>query len=368
MTTPDPIIAQLAQDARAKEARMLPGSGDLSPQHLDHVRKRLASFINDSGKKLPAVAKLMGRSPGSLLKFTTAEYDETLDDYIRFVDTWLNTHAINGGIGMPAEMVKTTVTENMLGVIGQAVQLGSMVAIVGPSGVGKSLVFRTMTHKMPGTIHIELSAVDASKSALVQRIASEVAGTARHRMQESFNALVKTLAGSRRLIILDEAHYLTEQAFNIVRDLHKRTGCPVVFGGTMDILGTIDDFDAFHGQFKRLVSAVYNITEDIINAGGTPLYTVDEVLAFSKAMGIRLTLDGADEALGYANTLGWGGFGALGFLLINAQSYARHKTGNPRASVTADIISKSLRLMEGHSGLERTKSRGQEQLRRVKTA
>lgn len=361
----DRITQQLAQDARAMEARMLPAHGELNAQHIDHVRKKLAAFIERTGKSLPQVADMIGCRHGSLLKFTQDEHDGTQDDFCRRVDRVLTQLSHTGGATLPAQMVRTGVTDRVLGIIHQTNNLGSMSAVVGPSGVGKSTVFKAVAgFIIPGAVHIELSGVDASRSAVIQRIAAELGGPARYRMQASFNWIISHLQQTRRMLLLDEAHYLSEQALNTVRDIHKRTGCPIVFGGTQDLLSTIDDFTQFHGQFKRLVSLVYNITEEII-ATGRPLYTVDEVRAYATEMGIRLSIGGAETATDIANTLGWGGFGALGYLLINAHTLM---TRDAKRVVDENHINSALRQMEGASGFSRVKQRLDAPARKVKTA
>lgn len=371
MTDPNQsrITDQLAQDARAMEARMLPPHGPLDAAHVAHVRNNLSGYIADRGLTVHQLAAQIGCSPKALLKFTDDKHDETQDDFVRRVDRFLKQRMADGGAALPSAMITTGVTSRMLGVIHQVVRLGSIGAIVGPSGIGKSTVFAAVASGLvPGAVHVELSAVDASKSAFIARLAKELGGPARYRMQASFNYIIDHLSQSRRLLIIDEAHYLSESAFNILRDVHKRTGSPVVIGGTQDLLGTINDFGPFHGQFKRLVSLVYNITDET-NSTGRPLYTVDEVTEFAKATGIRLTTNAGEICTDLANLLGWGGFGALGFLLINANMLAVKESGKSTGVWVHDRhINSALRQMEGASGFDRVKQRVEQPQRKVAIA
>lgn len=352
---------------------MLPTHGPISPGQIDHVRTQLARFIGANHEKLPQIAKKIGCRPDALLKFMDDKYDGVLDDFARRINRWIVQQDRTGGAGLPAEMVKTSVTDRMRAVCHQTQQLRSMAAIVGPSGVGKTLVLKALEAGIiPGSKHIEFSATDKSPTGLIRRIAFELGGPSRYRMQESFAWIINHLTTTDAMLLLDEAHYLGEPALNIVRDIHKRTGCPIVLVGTQDLLDTVNDFNQFHGQFKRLISLVYNITEELA-ATGDPLYTVDEVMRYASAMGLRLTLDAADETTGLANLLGWGGLGALGFLLINANTLATveaKQSGSDlsRLHIHPKHINAALRQMEGASGLDRVKRRIAGPTRKVATA
>lgn len=355
---------------------MLPANGPLTTEQIDHVRSQLSTYLGEQNAKMPDVARSIGCSPKSLLQFMDPRHDGPLDDFARRINRWIMSQEQTGDVGFPTEMVETGVTNRMLGVIDSAMQLRSMAAIVGPSGIGKSTVFKAVASGMvPGAVHIELSSVDASKSAVIRRIAKELGGPARWRMQASFEWCVDHLSATSTLIMLDEVHYLSEAALNVVRDLHKRTSCPVVLGGTRDLLTTINDFNEYQGQFKRLVSLVYNITESLTPSKDSDepppmLYTVEEVRDFAMNMGIKLTIGAQEEASKYANLLGWGGFGSLGFLLINAHTLAtlesRGRQTNPH--VHEKHINSALRQMEGASGFDRVKHRTAQSERRVKTA
>lgn len=355
---------------------MLPNHGPLTERDFATVRSRFAAHVEETGRKIPETARMIGCQPSALAKFVLegTTYDATMDDFIRKINRWLLQQSFDGGVTAPAEMVKTGVTDRILGVVHQTNRLKSMAVIVGPSGTGKSTVFRACADGIvPGSVHIELSDADASKSAFIARLARELFGTARARMQESFNAIIAHLTQTRRMLILDEAHYLTANAMNIVRDIHKRTGSPIVLGGTQDMLGTLNDFNELHGQFKRLISMVYNITEECMSTG-RPLYTMEEVNAYATGMGIRLTYDAQDECTGLSNLLGWGGFGSLTYLLINAHTIALREANHAgkavaRVHVHGKHIHSALRQMEGASGLERVKQRMDTQpLRKVRTA
>ena len=98
---------------------------------------------------------------------------------------------------------------------------------------------------------------------------------------------------------------------------------------------------------------------------GDPLYSVEEVKDFAKNHGLRLSVDGADEATETANIPGWGGLGACEMLLKNAWKLTEARGGR---AISGSDIREALRQMEGATGFERTKARTRHGGRKVVAA
>lgn len=343
------LVNQAAKESRAMEARMLPTSGELTQEQLDYVRKRVDERCDEQSLNYEQIDKKVGVSRKAVRRFMEDRYEHNDTIIARKLDRWLR--GSEGGVGeMPGQYVSTDVAEKMIGVIKQIYRRKSMGAIVGPSGTSKTTVLKALVAMIPNSAHIEFTHTDGSPSTVLRRLSAELGLNDRYTTYRMMQNLTKTLKDSDRLIMLDEVHYLTKKAMNIIRDIHKQTGCPIVLVGTQDLLETIDDFDQFHGQMKSLVSMTYNITAECM-ATGEPLYSVDDIKKYATAMKIKIDLSGADFVASLASTLGWGGLRSAAYLLLNANMLAKDKT------VTVKHLNSALREMEGYDGFQRTKQK-----------
>lgn len=344
------LADEFAKDSRAMEARMLPQTGELTEDHILHVRKLIDQKINRDGITCKQIDVGIKAAVGSTHAFREGKYRHNDDKLARKIDRWIKQQE-TGHAGMPTEMVSTTVADRMIGVLKQINARKSMGSIVGPSGVSKSTVRQACVNGLiQGCMGFELRETDRTLTQLLRRMVVDLGGPESYPAQRNMDWLVKYFSGTDRLIIIDEAHYLERRAMNALRDLHKATKCPICLMGTNDLLETIDDFNQFHGQMKSLFSINYNITVEA-NASGRPLFTVDEILKFATTMGIKLNIAGAGEVTDLANELGWGGLRSAAFLLLNASTLAKGNT------VTDGHVRAALQQMEGADGFQRTKTK-----------
>lgn len=367
-TTGHDLAEQLAKDARAQEARMLPETGPLTDEQRHFASEQFAAYLEQRGLEPGDVARQLGLSVRSVVLFSEGKLkSDGGDRLIHKVTRWAKQQQDAEHTRLGRTYISTGAAEKMLGIIHGTYNAGMMGVIVGPSGISKSTVCRAVEAGLvPGSVHIELTKPHGRPAALARLIARRIdcprqTGSLSYMME----ALIDELRGTNRLLMLDEAHYLTRDGCQVVRDLHKQTGCPIMWVGTRDVLDTISDFSEFAGQFKRLFAYTYNITEELADTGD-PLYSPSEVSKFARSMGIRLTGDGLGFATELACLLGWGGLGSLGALLLNASAIARSKEakeGKP-CPFDAELLRQALRNMEGASGFSRVTVRASRQKER----
>lgn len=351
-----PLTDQLAKESRAQEARMLPHKGVLHAKHHKQVQDRLEVFIETSGLTLAQIETKFKCSKGVLKKFL-ARSDDHDDAFTRKVDRFVVQQTDGSSGGLPTKIVPTRVTEKMIAVLKNTNNRKTMCVIVGPSGFAKTMVLKACAAELiHGSVYIPLASTDRTPSPFLRAVSIAVGTPSYGSASIMLHSLVNELKGSDRLLMIDEAHYLGPKAANVLRDLHKLTECPIAMVGTDDILHTIDDFDDFHGQFKSLVSMTYNITDEI-HENGRDLYTMEDVIAFAKECGLRLSTSGADIVCQLVNTLGWGGMRSAGNLLLNADLIRiqdNQQNSLSHTHINDKHIRATLRNMEGARGFKRT--------------
>jgi len=329
---------------------MLPRTGDLTPEQCDYVRNCVNQRCDEQGLSYEQVDNKIGCGRKATRRFMEGKYEHSDSNFARKLDTWLKNSDPTQG-GMPRSYVSTFVAEKIRGIIVQVYKRKSMGVVVGPSGVSKTTVLKYIAAgEIPGSIHIELTSTEETIKQVLARISAELGLVDQYNAQRLMKNIIKTLRGTDRLLMIDEAHYANKKALNAIRDIHKQTGCPVMLVGTNDIFEVINDFDAFHGQMKSLISMSYDITIEA-NEKGKPLYTVDEMYEYAASMGLKLTVDGASRAARLSSEFGWGGLRSTAYLLLNSAMLTK---GKP---ISEDAINHALREMEGFTGFQRTTAR-----------
>jgi DNA transposition AAA+ family ATPase len=331
---------------------MLPSKGSLNPEQIEYVRKCVNERCDEQGLSYEQIDNKLGCGRKATRRFMEGNYDHSESNFARKLDNWLKNSDPNLG-GMPRAFVSTEVADNMIGIIKQVYQRRSMGVIVGPAGVSKTTVLKYIAAgRIAGSMHIELTSTEKTIVQVLRRLSAELGLNDQYHAQRLMQNIIKNLRGTDRLLLIDEAHYANKQALNALRDVHKQTGCPIMLVGTREITESVNDFDAFRGQMKSLISMHYDISIEA-NESGNPLYSVDDIINYAGSMGIKLTIDGASRVAELSSQLGWGGLRSAAYLMLNASMAVG---GKP---LTERHINRTLRQMEGYEGYLRTDSRVQ---------
>ena len=122
---------------------------------------------------------------------------------------------------------------------------------------------------------------------------------------EAFNRITERLAGSSRLIALDEADGLLNPTFNIVRQLYDATKCPVVLAGrpplNAKIRRTIRD-EAIGGSLSGRICVDHRLEPRAIEGtDGRWWFSQDEIVAFLEQYKVSFSPDAARWLAALAN-------------------------------------------------------------------
>ena len=117
------------------------------------------------------------------------------------------------------------------------------------AGKGKTSGIQLYFADNPTTISIELSKWNSGADGLARLIFHSVDARRWRGNTSRGDFLVERFAGSRRLIIIDNAHRMTAGARQWIFDFHDATGCPVALVGNPEVLDAIRENDQ---QFSRI--------------------------------------------------------------------------------------------------------------------
>jgi len=197
----------------------------------------------------------------------------------------------------PVSYISTFAAETLASLVNTTDQLQNMLAIVMPSGCGKTLVARALCEDMRG-LYLSMSNAVSDRELLAEM--ATALGKSTHRgwtRAALLRWIVEALKGTKRIIFIDEAHQL-RKAIGIVRTIHDQTGCPIVMLGTADVLEMINDRFDGKGQFSSRCTRC-NLLDHIANAedpdggkAGRDLFTIEEIREFFARKKMRLADDG----------------------------------------------------------------------------
>ena len=109
-----------------------------------------------------------------------------------------------------------------------------IVLVFGEYGLGKSETIKWWTFKND-CIYVRANQGMTSKW-LLSEIAEELGEEAFWHIQDTFNLVEQKLKQNPKPLIIDEVDYLvTNNVIEILRDLHDRTGCPMILVGMVNI-------------------------------------------------------------------------------------------------------------------------------------
>ncbi|MCK4627084.1 MAG: AAA family ATPase, partial [Phycisphaerae bacterium] len=179
-------------------------------------------------------------------------------------------------------------------------------------------------------------------------------------------AICEHLRGSKRLIMVDEAHLSKLETLNTIRQLHDSTGCPVFLVG-LPALGRMltkgRDDDAMGATLFSRQGIVRDLTARCRQGGdrGEPLYSVEDIKRVFAKSQLRITRDAMEFLEGVANEPEAGGLRLANNALRLAMHVAR-TAAEPILEITVTALLDASRLLKGTETIDalanRIKQRG----------
>lgn len=300
--TPSLINELVSQGRVLLQGRVLP-PGKLDQNTLDAVKRDFNSWVDGHGIFNEQIAREIDYSPSIIGQWRKGAYPGDVEKVTRRLNDWMETDARRRRATVPVHYIETGAAEAMRGVIVAGCSLNSMVAIVAPSGSGKTLVLKAMAEKMIGVYHY---CQEDTKKAFLQELATAAGINGKyHSAASSKRWLVNKLKGTRRPLFLDEAHRLRTDVIGVVRSLHDQAGVPIIMAGASEILHLIDDTAHGGGQFHSRTLQLNLLSNYLDHAGpdnpegspqaaraaARPLFTIEEVRQLFNGMAIRFDGD-----------------------------------------------------------------------------
>ncbi len=293
------LMDKLELDARADDGpRSEPE--DLTVRMTPQARRAKINAIlklqRELGMNRGDSAKAIGKSTTVVTQVLNDRYPANPDPILNQLHQKLHDlDQVQQGPGH-GEFVTTTVAREIFIVVKNVIKLGTIGAMWGPAGVGKSLALRAAARQRPDSIYLEVMAhwtAAGLAEHLTRPVGAPISGE--RNTSRTVHRILERLTGSHRLLIFDEAHLLKREAMTLVRQIHDAAGCPVLLAGVPGLLDRIMAGRGDRMQGATLYSRIglkYNLTQRCTERG-EPLYKVEDVQRFFESL--RLFVHGTNE-------------------------------------------------------------------------
>jgi DNA transposition AAA+ family ATPase len=329
-----------SQERSLLVARTLPNSGPLTDAERKDAIANFVRYLTERGITTDFVARQLGKPKKTVIDDMVKRgiFRANCDDHIRKLNNWIEQHARQrAALRNKDKFIATRVAKDMLGVAATVREDQVMGLVMGPTGIGKSRCALALHEKYVGSVYVRVARGSHTARGLTEELAKAL--KVRYGKYSMMERVVSTLSQSGRLLIIDEAHQLRNDALELLRDVYDLTGVPILLIATMDLYDRIRRAsDPDHGQLYSRFAIFYNLTEGAGEAGGKQLFTAAEIRELYNDPTIKLSLDAAQYLTDLANELGMGSLRRCENVLRVAARRARkaHNVApNDRVTVTA---------------------------------
>ena len=233
MTEPrDDQFDLLAQEGRVvRSARMLDRGQTLNDAHRKDITERCLRFLQENNIKQAQLAREISLSTTSVSEMLRLRYKgSTSDRHLVRISNWLELSARRDGIVRSKRFVETAVASEILSVARVVAETCKMGVVFGPAQIGKTFTLEAIEGDQAFGAPV-LVRVDESirrPFPLCREVCAKFELSVNGTFDRCFRRLIARLAGTKRMLIFDEAERAAYEALEYVRDLHDQTGCPVL--------------------------------------------------------------------------------------------------------------------------------------------
>lgn len=356
----DQGLGQFLKDQVLMAAWTLPNEGPLTDVQRRQAMSNFDDYLKRRKINYADVARQVGKPRGSLIRElvkgryrdgerSVVGFRENADEHIRRLNNWVEQHARQQAVKLDGKFVTTTTVAMNIFRVGQMVLENQTIGMaVGPTGIGKTRCARELARRTSGAIFMTVIFGCYNPRGLIRLLADAL--TLNKPLGQGLAHLTKLdrvincLRGTNRLLVLDEAHNLNDEALEVLRQIQDQTECPILLLATKDLRDRVrmnaqPDAGQLHSRFDIMVDVTERKPGE--KSENRKLHTADQIRALYEHAPIRLAKDAVGYLLDVANLLGWGSLRRCRVLVMNAARRARKRNGlneEDDVTITADDL------------------------------
>lgn len=300
---------------------MLDPNAPMNKAQRQEIKKRFDRFLEQSKYTQTSVAKelgIKGNYLSELLRFVDKSSEANRNRKFAELHNWMELAARRDNLVHNKSFVEISVATEVMQVASIVAETCKIGVVFGPAQIGKTMTLQAIAGDQrfgdPVLITVDESAPRALPTC--RRIASAIGCPTGGTFDTLFARLIQRLEGTKRMLLFDEADKLVYKAIETIRQLHDRTGCPVLFCGKPAIyesLGMVQvgDFSEKLDQIIGRIVIKRDLTERTRGDKPKPLYSIDDIkkLIGKAELNIKVGPDAVRWLQARAGAIGMGGLG-----------------------------------------------------------
>ena len=196
------------------------------------LHERFVLWRDQSGTSVNRIAGMIGRSAAAVSQYANYKYEGAIPEIEKDIATLLRREEDLQFVQATRMFCSTQPSILLWEVLEYCDGKQKMGAALAASGIGKTETCREYKRRNRSSIFVTADISTRSVGSVLRLIAKASGGVPRRgTISDMLHAIIDRLKGSRRLIIIDDAHFLTWEAFEATRKIHDCAGIGIVYVG-----------------------------------------------------------------------------------------------------------------------------------------
>jgi len=198
----------------------------------EELHARFLLWRDQSGQSISNIARKMNSSTARVSQYINKIYPGNVEELEKDALSLLRREEDLEFVTGPQVFCKTKASTLIWEVLQYCDQKQKMGAALAPSGTGKTETCKEYKRQNRATIFVTADVTTKTPSQILRRIIEQVGGVGQKSSTSEFlQALIERLKGTNRLIIIDDAHFLSWEAFELIRKIHDCARIGIVYTG-----------------------------------------------------------------------------------------------------------------------------------------